>query len=336
MTSHGPAPEDQPLADGVAAGDRRALARAITLAESTRDDHRVRAERLITSVLDRTGRSVRLGVTGSPGVGKSTFIDAFGRHLLADGRRLAVLAVDPSSTTTGGSILGDKTRMGSLTSDLDDPDQVFVRPSPSGGITGGVANRTRDAVLLCEAAGYDTVVVETVGVGQSETAVATITDLFVLLVTPGGGDDLQGIKRGVMELADLLVVNKADGPMAELALTTVADYQLALHLVRPKWPDLATEVVACSSLERTGIDDVADRLFALHRSLEQSGRLSELRAGQSVEQLRAELRSLLVRRAADHPRFDTERRRLEAEVADRRVSVSDAARRLLDLVWTQD
>ena len=198
------------LADAVLGGDRRALAKAITLVESTRDDHRAEAETLLDKLLPHAGRSLRLGVTGTPGVGKSTFINRLGTGLVDDGRRLAVLAVDPSSRTTGGSILGDKTRM----IDLAGRENVFIRPSPTAGVSGGVAIRTRDAITVCEAAGFDTIIVETVGVGQSETAVAGLTDMFLLLVAPGGGDDLQGIKRGVMELADLVAINKADGDMA--------------------------------------------------------------------------------------------------------------------------
>ncbi|MCL4151440.1 UNVERIFIED_CONTAM: hypothetical protein GTU68_057958 [Idotea baltica] len=218
------------LARSLLDGDRTALAKAITLVESTRRDHNLEAEALINAVLPATGGSLRIGVTGSPGVGKSTFIDALGSLVIAEGRRMAVLAVDPSSTSGGGSILGDKTRMVKLAASPD----VFIRPSPSSGNLGGIGRRTRDAVLLCEAAGFDTVLVETVGVGQSETTVATVTDLFLLLLAPGGGDDLQGIKRGVMELADVVAINKADGNLTELAQRTAGDYRLALQLVRPK------------------------------------------------------------------------------------------------------
>ena len=216
------------LAKSLLDGDRGALAKAITLVESTREDHNIEAEALINDVLPATGGALRMGVTGSPGVGKSTFIDALGTLVVSEGRRMAVLAVDPSSTSGGGSILGDKTRMANLAANTD----VFIRPSPSSGNLGGIGRRTRDAVLLCEAAGFDTVLVETVGVGQSETTVATVTDLFLLLLAPGGGDDLQGIKRGVMELADVVAINKADGNMTDLAQQTANDYRLALHLVR--------------------------------------------------------------------------------------------------------
>ena len=211
-------------------GDRRALARAITLVESTRADHRAEAEALLAEVLPHTGDAIRVGISGAPGAGKSTFIEALGLHLVAHGHRVAVLAVDPSSTRSGGSILGDKTRMEQLTRSP----HAFVRPSPTGGTLGGVARRTREAMLLCEAAGFDVVLVETVGVGQSEVKVAAMVDLFLVLVAPGGGDELQGLKRGIMELADLVVVNKADGDLAAAAAHTAADYAAALHLVRPR------------------------------------------------------------------------------------------------------
>ncbi len=218
------------LAEHLVAGDRRALARAITLVESTRADHRSDAAALLDEVLPRTGGSIRIGISGAPGVGKSTFIEAFGSQLVEDGHKVAVLAVDPSSSRSGGSILGDKTRMEKLAR----LDNAYIRPSPSGGAVGGVARRTREAVLVCEAAGFDTVVVETVGVGQSETEVENMVDTFVLLVVPGGGDELQGIKRGVMELADLVVVTKADGALLPLAQHAAADYRNALHLLRNK------------------------------------------------------------------------------------------------------
>ncbi len=318
-----------PLARSVLDGDRKALAKAITLVESTRDDHNVTAEALLEEVLPATGRAVRIGVTGSPGVGKSTFIDAFGSLVLGDDRRLAVLAVDPSSAIGGGSILGDKTRMASLVSNPD----VFVRPSPSGGSPGGIGRRTRDAILLCEAAGYDTILVETVGVGQSETTVATVTDLFLLLVAPGGGDDLQGIKRGVMELADVVVVNKADGALADLADRTAADYALALHLIRPKRAGRRTPVLTCSSTEGRGLDEVWTCLSELHSELTGSGELAALRRSQAVTQLEREVRAALYARAADNELFRKRRGELERSVADHEVSVSAAARQLIDLLW---
>jgi LAO/AO transport system kinase len=240
------------LAGAVRAGDRRALARAITLVESTRADHRADANALLAALLPHTGKSLRLGITGVPGVGKSTFIEEFGRHVIERGHRLAVLAIDPSSKRGGGSILGDKTRMERLARD----ERAFIRPSPAGSTLGGVARRTREAMLVCEAAGFDAVLVETVGVGQSETAVAEMVDMFVLLLVPSGGDELQGIKRGVMELADLIVVNKADGDLQAAAQRTAAEYAHALRLIRPAMPAWTPEVLQCSALNGTGIAEV--------------------------------------------------------------------------------
>src|SRR3954454_24463100 len=239
------------LAQHVINGDRRALARAITLAESTRSDHRAEAEALLEQVLPHAGGAVRVGISGAPGAGKSTFIEALGTHLVAHDHRVAVLAVDPSSTRSGGSILGDKTRMEQLTRSPD----AFVRPSPTGGTLGGVARRTREAMLLCEAAGFDVVLVETVGVGQSEVAVAGMVDLFLLLLAPAAGDELQGVKRGIVELADLVVVNKADGELAAAATRTAADYGNAVHIVRPvgTW---TPRVLLSSALTGAGIEDV--------------------------------------------------------------------------------
>lgn len=316
------------LANAVVAGDRRALARAITLVESTRDDHRRQAEDLLDRLLPRAGNAVRLGVTGSPGVGKSTFINRFGSLLLGRGRTLAILAVDPSSQTTGGSILGDKTRMADLAGDR----RVFIRPSPSGGVTGGIAVATRDAITVCEAAGFDTIVVETVGVGQSETAVANITDLFLLLVAPGGGDDLQGIKRGVMELADVVAVNKTDGDLIDLARRTAADYRSALQLVRPKHPDASTTVVGCSSLSGDGLPELWSVLEDLHRRLGSTSRMAELRSRQARAQLEAQISLQLTRWAAEHPEFARAKAELLEKVARQQLSVSSAASRLLSTI----
>ena len=233
------------LGDALLNGERRALAQAITRVESARADHQRQAEGLLARVLPHTGGAIRLGITGPPGVGKSTFIEAFGLHLVEAGKRVAVLAVDPSSVRSGGSILGDKTRM----EELSKHSGAFIRPSPSGGTLGGVARRTREAMLICEAAGFDVVIIETVGVGQSENKVAGMVDMFVMLLAPGGGDELQGIKRGIMELADLLVVNKADGALKAIAGQVAADYSGALVLLRPSTPFWTAKVVTCSALE---------------------------------------------------------------------------------------
>src|SRR5689334_13228756 len=236
------------LTERVLAGDRRGLARAITLVESTRAQDRAAATELIDAVLPSTGAAARLGISGAPGSGKSTFIEALGTYLVDQGHQVAVLAVDPSSARSGGSILGDKTRM----EELARSPRAFIRPSPSGGTLGGVARRTREAMLVCEAAGFDVVLVETVGVGQSEVAVAGMVDVFLLLIAPGAGDELQGVKRGIVELADLVVVNKADGALADLARHTAGDYAHALHLVGP------AQVLLASARESMGIVEVWD------------------------------------------------------------------------------
>jgi len=240
------------LTQGVLAGERRALSKAITLIESTRDDHRAQAERILNALMPRTGGAVRLGLTGIPGVGKSTLIESFGLYLIEQGHRPAILAVDPSSPVTRGSILGDKTRMEMLSRDP----RAFIRPSPSGGTLGGVARRTREAMLLCEAAGHDVVLIETVGVGQSETAVAGMVDLFVLLVAPGAGDELQGIKKGIVELADMVVVTKADGDLADAAKRAARDYANALHLIGRADDQGNVPVVTCSAATGIGIDKI--------------------------------------------------------------------------------
>ena len=314
------------LIDGVRRGDRRSLSRAITLVESTREDHRAQAALLLDGVLDATGGAVRLGISGPPGVGKSTFIEAFGGHVTGAGHRLAVLAVDPSSARTGGSILGDKTRMERLSRDP----AAFIRPSPSGGELGGVARRTREAMLLCEAAGFDVIVVETVGVGQSELAVADLVDLFVLLASPGGGDDLQGIKRGIMELADLLVVTKADGDLATAARHAATDLRRATALLRPKHDGLRTEVFTVSSPTGEGIAEVWAAIRAAHEALGSSGRLDALRAGQARAWLWDELRAGLTERFRRSPTVAGRLPALEAAVRSGATSPTAAAQELLD------
>jgi len=278
------------LVEGVRSGDRRALARAITLVESTRDDHAEQAAEVLAAVLPGTGGAVRVGISGPPGVGKSTFIEALGAHLTGAATKLAVLAVDPSSARSGGSILGDKTRMERLTRDP----KAFVRPSPSGTTVGGVARRTREALLLCEAAGYGVVLVETVGVGQSDTAVAEMVDTFALLVSPGGGDELQGIKRGVMELADLVVVTKADGDLAPAARQAEADHRHALGLLRPRFEGWRPPVLSCSARTGTGVDAVWAAVLEHRSTLERTGALRHLRAEQARAWLWSEVRERLL------------------------------------------
>jgi LAO/AO transport system kinase len=308
------------LAEGVRSGDRRSLARAVTLVESTRTDDREQAVALLDELHGAGAPAVRIGVSGAPGVGKSTFIEALGCHLVDAGHRVAVLAVDPSSTRSGGSILGDKTRM----SELARHPEAFIRPSPSGGDLGGVAARTGEALLLCEAAGFDVVLVETVGVGQSEVAVADLVDSFVLLVSPGGGDELQGVKRGIMELADLVVVTKADGDLLPAARRAEADHRHAVHFLRRRFEEWAPRVLAVSSVEGTGVAEVWTALGEHHDALAGSGALPALRASQAVTAFWREVeRGLLARLRAgsggDH--LDA----LVTEVQDGRTSPAVAA-----------
>jgi LAO/AO transport system kinase len=314
------------LAKQVLDGDRRALARAITTVESTRADHRDEAAALLTEVLPQTGGAIRIGISGAPGSGKSTFIEAFGLRLIEQGHRVAVLAVDPSSTRTGGSILGDKTRMGELTR----TDSAFVRPSPTAGTLGGVARRTREAMLLCEAAGFDVVMVETVGVGQSEVAVAGMVDLFILLIAPGAGDELQGIKRGIIELADVVVVNKNDGELAPAAKTTAADYGSALRLVRSKTSGWTPRVTLASALAGTGMDELWASVEEFRGALDATGELERRRAEQAREWMWSEVSESLMDALRHDERVSQLVDRLEAAVTAGEVPPAAAARQMLD------
>ncbi len=312
------------LAARVRDGDRRALAQAITRVESSRADHRAEADLLLDALLPATGGSLRVGISGAPGAGKSTFIEALGLHLVEQGHRVAVLAVDPSSARSGGSILGDKTRMEQLTRSP----HAFVRPSPTGGTLGGVARRTREALLVCEAAGFDVVLVETVGVGQSEVTVDAMVDCFVVLVAPGAGDELQGIKRGIMELADLVVVTKADGDLAAVAHHTAADYASALHLVRPKTPAWTAETLVVSSFSGTGILESAAALdrFAAATAAERPAR----RRGQARAWLWSEVSDTLLDTLRADPAVAALARQLEDDVVAGRTPPGAAARRILE------
>ncbi|MDG5497601.1 methylmalonyl Co-A mutase-associated GTPase MeaB [Niveispirillum sp. BGYR6] len=317
------------LADRLRRGERRALAQAITLVESTRADHRALADDLLASLLPDTGNAVRLGITGVPGVGKSTFIEAFGLHLIAQGLKVAVLAIDPTSQRTGGSILGDKTRMELLSRDP----QAFIRPSPAGGTLGGVARRTREAMLLVEAAGFDVVIVETVGVGQSETAVADMVDLFLLLLPPAGGDELQGIKKGIVELADMIVVNKADGELATAARHAEAEYRHALSLLRPVNPLWRVPVLSCSALTGKGIDAVWEQITDYHRLLgaDGSGDIARRRAEQARAWMWSEIEESLADAFKAEPAVKRELPALERATATAAITPGAAAKRLLAL-----
>jgi LAO/AO transport system kinase len=323
--------EAKPLSEQVLQGDRRALARAITLVESTRPDDRAKAEALLDALLPSTGKALRIGISGAPGVGKSTFIEAFGLHLIKEGKRPAVLAVDPSSRLSGGSILGDKTRMAELAKHKE----AFIRPSPSGfgsdGLGfGGIARRSREALLVCEAAGFDPILVETVGVGQSETAVAEMTDLFLLLLMPTGGDDLQGIKRGIMELADLVIVNKSDGALETAAMRTAADYAHALRLMQPRHRGWTAEVLRCSALNGTGIPEVAAKAEAFRRAVTQSGELAAHRRAQAGLWFQRELSLSTLERLQEDPDLAKLLAEQEGRVAKGKSSPAAAARRIVD------
>jgi LAO/AO transport system kinase len=319
------------LAERVVAGDRRALAQAITLVESTRADDRAKAEALIEALLPETGKALRIGISGAPGVGKSTFIEAFGLHLISHGKRPAVLAVDPSSRLSGGSILGDKTRMAELAKHKE----AFIRPSPSGfgsdGLGfGGIARRSREALLICEAAGFDPILVETVGVGQSETAVSEMTDMFLLLLLPAAGDDLQGIKRGIMELADLVIVNKSDGALEAAAMRTASDYAHALRLMQPRHRGWTAEVLRCSALKGDGIADVAAKAEAFRASLAGSGELAAHRRAQAALWFQRELSLSTLERLAEDPDLAKLLAEQEARVAKGKASPAGAARQIVD------
>jgi LAO/AO transport system kinase len=323
--------DPKPLAERVISGDRRALARAITLVESTRADHRAEAEALIETLLPKTGKALRIGISGAPGVGKSTFIEAFGLHLIDRGKRPAVLAVDPSSRLSGGSILGDKTRMAELAKHKE----AFIRPSPSGfggdGLGfGGIARRSREALLICEAAGFDPILVETVGVGQSETAVAEMTDMFLLLLLPAAGDDLQGIKRGIMELADLVIVNKSDGALETAAMRTAADYAHALRLMQPRHRGWTAEVMRCSALNGQGIPEIAAKTDAFRKALAQSGELAAHRRAQAGLWFQRELSLSTLERLAEDPDLARLLAEQENRVAKGKASPAGAARQIVD------
>jgi LAO/AO transport system kinase len=308
-------------------GDRRALSRAITLVESSRPDHRDEAERIIEALLHESGKAVRIGISGPPGAGKSTFIERFGLSGIALERRIAVLAVDPASKRGGGAILGDKTRM----AELARAPEAFIRPSSAGDSRGGIARRTREAILLCEAAGFDAILVETVGVGQAETAVAEIVDMFVLILPPAAGDELQGIKRGIVELADLVLVNKADGELAAAAHRTVADYASAMGLIRPPYPEWQVPVRAVSALEGTGIREVWDDVDHFRAALEHTGAWSRRRADQSRAALWSEIGDTLLDHFRTAPGVARRLAAAEEEVTAGLRTPTAAARELLTL-----
>ncbi|KAJ2413277.1 hypothetical protein GGF41_005980 [Coemansia sp. RSA 2531] len=318
----------QALFDGIRQGDRAALARGITLVESTRVDHQQQARELVSACvgLEQRRRTLRIGLTGTPGVGKSTFIEAFGMLLLSKGHRVSVLAVDPSSSRSGGSILGDKTRM----QDLSVAAGAYVRPSPSRGSLGGVARNTLDSIILTEASGYDICLVETVGVGQSETMVSDMVDMFVLLLQPGSGDELQGVKRGIMELADLVVINKADGALAIPAKLTRTEIMNALHLMVPRRNSWTPKVVRASAVTGFNLERVWETVELYFTKLRESGEWDSLRAAQQEKWMWREVTNLLLTRLNRDPQVRKFAQTLEADVINGMVPPGIAAEQIVD------
>ncbi|MGB2255452.1 MAG: methylmalonyl Co-A mutase-associated GTPase MeaB [Spongiibacter marinus] len=311
-------------------GNSRALAKAITLVESKKVEHRAQAQELLEAVLPQTGNSIRIGITGIPGVGKSTFIEAFGLYLVSQGKRVAVLAVDPSSPIAGGSILGDKTRMEMLSRSSD----AFIRPSPSEGSLGGVALKTRETMLLCEAAGYDVILVETVGVGQSEYEVASMVDFFMVLMLPNAGDELQGIKKGIMELADALVINKADGESINLATQTRRHYQSALHLLRHSsfW---TPQVMTCSAIKNENIEAVWGMISDFQVDATKNGALADKRARQAKEWMNKLLHEMLDIKLKENPSVKALLPELNRKVTDGQTTPFLAAQKLINLLFEE-
>ena len=317
-----------PLAAGIRAGDRAMLARAITLIESKRADHRTQAHKLVQELLPLTGKAVRLGITGAPGAGKSTSIDTLGTYLTGKGHKVAVLAVDPSSTRTGGSILGDKTRMARLATDP----RAFVRPSPSSGTLGGVAAKTRETMLVCEAAGYDVVMVETVGIGQSETAVADMTDFFLVLMLPGAGDELQGLKKGIVELADMIAVNKADGDNVARARLAAADYRAALNILQPQSATWSPPVVTYSALTGDGVAELWTKVLEHKAKMTASGELEARRRAQQVKWMWTMLEERLTARLRGDAGIRGKLRQAEAQVAAGKLAPTLAVEEIAKLL----
>ncbi len=322
------APDIATLAKDLRNGHRAALARAITLIESRRSDHQAAARELVQGVLRNTGKAIRVGITGAPGVGKSTTIDTLGMFLIGRGHKVAVLAVDPSSARTGGSILGDKTRMARLAAS----ESAYIRPSPSSGTLGGVAAKTREAMLLCEAAGFDVVLVETVGIGQSETAVCDMTDFFLALMLPGAGDELQGIKKGLVELADMIAINKADGDNVKRANLAAAEYRGALHILSPRSEHWQPPVVTYSGLTGSGVDTLWQKILDHREAMHASGEFAHRRQQQQVKWMWSMLEQLTMARLRSDASARAKVKRIEAEVADGRVSPALAAEQIAEML----
>ncbi len=313
--------------EGITQGDRTILGRAITLIESERVDHQQLAQQVIERCMPLSGKSIRIGITGSPGVGKSTFVEALGQVVIQDDHRVAVLAIDPTSTISKGSILGDKTRM----EQLSNHPRAYIRPSASGQSLGGVARKTRETILLCEAAGYDVILIETVGVGQSEIAVHSMTDLFLLLLLPGAGDELQGIKRGIVEMADILAINKSDGERVHLARQTQLAYQQATHLALAKDSEWVPVVTTCSALEKTGIGEIWESVQNYHQSVQSNGYLPGNRKNQAVFWLKDHIDVYLRNSFYNHPAVARKKEDVEKDVMLGKCSPFQGAKILLDI-----
>jgi LAO/AO transport system kinase len=323
-----PSAEIKLMTKDLLAGSRAALARAITLIESRRGDHQAAARHLVQALLPETGKAVRVGITGSPGVGKSTTIDALGMYLIEQGHKVAVLAVDPSSARTGGSILGDKTRMARLAAS----EKAYIRPSPASGTLGGVAAKTREAMLLCEAAGFGVVLVETVGIGQSETAVCDMTDFFLALMLPGAGDELQGIKKGLVELADMIAINKADGDNIKRADLAAAEYRGALHILTPRSEHWYPPVITYSALTGTGIDVMWQKILDHRAAMNASGDFAQRRRQQQIKWMWSMLEQRMMARLRADPAIRAKVKKIEAEVADGRITPALASEQIVDML----
>jgi len=322
----------QDYVDGVLAGDRLTLARTITLIESALPAHQDLARQIVDKLLPNTGKGVRLGITGVPGAGKSTYIESFGTMLTGLGHKVAVLAIDPSSSRSGGSILGDKTRMEKLAIDQN----AFIRPSPSSGTLGGVGRKTRETMLVCEAAGYDVVIIETVGVGQSETTVASMVDFFLVLMIAGAGDELQGIKKGVLEVADAIVINKADGDNIQKAELAGKEYQTALHMLMPTSPNWSPPVLTCSALKSTGIDTIWETIQDHREKLNESGEMACKRKEQSLDWMSFLLDDGLRAWFYNTPQVKELLPVLRADIESGKTSPTAAADSLLKLLTNQE
>ena len=320
-------PENEAILNGLKQGDINLLGKAITLVESSLDKHRQQAEDLVDVCLPHSGNSIRIGITGVPGVGKSTFIEAWGNYLTEQGHKVAVLAIDPSSSTSGGSILGDKTRM----NDLAINPNAFIRPSPSAGSLGGVAQKTRESIILCETAGFDVILIETVGVGQSETAVHSMTDFFLLLMLSGAGDELQGIKRGIMEMADMITITKADGDNVKRAKMASLEYKNALHLFPETESGWIPKVSTCSAVENIGLEDIWEAVNNYQNHTKLNGYFTKKRQRQAQFWLNESIKEQLLHKFHKHPKVKAYMASIQEDLESGKISPFKAAKACLDL-----